>query len=311
MTLAILCSGQGHQQAGMFDLLADVPTAAPLFEAAGQLLDGRDPRELVRDGSSADLTRNRTAQILCVLQAVALQAALDEALPSARLVAGYSVGEVSAWALAGALEPTEALRLVAERAEAMDAASGRHEGLLFVRGLDEAQLAALCKSSGVEISIVNPGDGYVVGGTEAGLTRLAEQARAKGAAHTSRIDVHVASHTSHLRTASTRFGEALSRSRMKAALPNGTRLFSGVDGEPVFDLADGRRKLAMQISQTVQWAACLEACREAGADIFLETGPGDALAKMAAQVAPDSRARSAGEFRTLQGLKAWVTSKSS
>jgi len=45
--IAILCSGQGYQGAGMFDLLADMPEAGPVFKAAKLVLDGKDPRELV------------------------------------------------------------------------------------------------------------------------------------------------------------------------------------------------------------------------------------------------------------------------
>ena len=57
----------------------------------------------------------------------------------------------------------------------------------------------------------------------------------------------------------------------------------GIDGAAVLDIAAGIDKLALQISQPVRWAACLESCVEAGANAFLELGPGRALANMASR----------------------------
>jgi hypothetical protein len=55
LTVAILCSGQGYQGANMFDLLADAPAASPVFEAAKFVLDGKDPRQLVREAKQIPL----------------------------------------------------------------------------------------------------------------------------------------------------------------------------------------------------------------------------------------------------------------
>ena len=86
------------------------------------------------------------------------------------------------------------------------------------------------------------------------------------------------------------------------------RLFSGIDGSVVANIAAGMDKLAKQISHTVQWAACLEGCAEAGASAFLELGPGRALSEMAERTYRDIPARSLEDFRTLQGARAWLGS---
>ena len=86
----------------------------------------------------------------------------------------------------------------------------------------------------------------------------------------------------------------------------GVRLFSGIDGTSVLDIPAGLDKLAAQISHTVQWAACLEGCVEAGASGFLELGPGRALAEMAATAYPTIPARSAEDFRSVDGARAWL-----
>jgi [acyl-carrier-protein] S-malonyltransferase len=91
----------------------------------------------------------------------------------------------------------------------------------------------------------------------------------------------------------------------------GARVLSGIDAAPVVSLKTGLDKLAAQISHTVQWADCLQACVEAGATGFLELGPGHALSGMAADIAPGVPARSLDDFRSLQGVRAWVARHSS
>lgn len=306
MTLAILCSGQGRQHPGMFALTGDVPAAAGLFAHAATLLGNRDPRELVQTGTSEVLHRNRTGQILCALQAVAAMAALRDALPDRLIVAGYSVGEVAAWAVAGMLDPVAVLNLVTRRADAMDAVSPHGDGLLFVRGLSRDAVAELCGRHDAAIAIVNPGDAFLVGGSATALAALADAAKAMNAARVVAVPVEVASHTKRLAAASPAFREALRAAPLHAARSTGTRLLSGIDAAPVLDAATGLDKLAAQISQTVQWADCLQACIEGGASAFLELGPGPALSEMAAGAYRDVPARSLDDFRTLDGVRAWL-----
>ena len=86
--------------------------------------------------------------------------------------------------------------------------------------------------------------------------------------------------------------------------PAGTRPLSGIDGSTVIDADAGLDKLADQVSQTVQWANCLQACVEADAMAFLELGPDAALAGMATGAYRSIPARSLDNFRTLDGVRA-------
>ena len=198
VTLAILCSGQGLQHPGMFALTADAPEAAALFAHAASLLGGRDPRDIVRTDTSAALHRDRTGQILCTLQAQAAAAALRNEMPPHLIVAGYSVGELAAWGVAGLLDMTATLDLAARRAEIMDGASSPGDGLLFLRGLPRDEVDRLCQRHGAAVAIVNPAGAFVLGGAGAALESLADEARAMGAGRVVRIPVEVASHTSRL-----------------------------------------------------------------------------------------------------------------
>ena len=306
MAAAILCSGQGRQHPNMFDLTADVPEAASLFGHAATLLGGRDPRELVRTATSEVLHHNRVGQILCSLQALAAATALRDELSGSVVVAGYSVGEVAAWGVAGALNLIDTLDLVARRADAMDAAATPGEGLLFIRGLSRQAVDTLCERHDAAIAIVSPGAAFVVGGMRAALEALAREAKAMHAERVVDVPVEVASHTRRLAGASAEFREILGRIPVELPPAHGTRLLSGIDGGPIIDAELGRDKLAAQISQTVQWADCLQGCIEGGATCFLELGPGPALSEMAAAVYRDVPARCLEDFRTLAGARSWL-----
>ena len=304
MALAILCPGQGGQHSGMFALTGDAPEAAGLFAHAAGLLGGKEPRELVRDGEA--LHRNRTGQILCTVQALAAAAALRDAMPSRIIVAGYSVGEVAAWGVGGLLGAADTLDLVASRAEVMDAATQPGDGLTFVRGLSREVIDRLCERHDAAVAIVNPGDAYVLGGRRSALHALAAEAEAMRASRVVDLPVEVASHTKRLAAASAAFRERLRTLSPTFPPPAGTRILSGVDGATVSSIEAGLDKLAAQISQTVQWASCLQSCIEAGATAFLELGPGHALSAMVASAWSDVPTRSLEDFRSLQGARTWL-----
>lgn len=304
--VAILCSGQGTQHPGMFDLVAQAPEAKPILEAAREVLSGKDPQDFVRRADAAALFSNRTGQVLCCTQALAAWATIRPQLPCPVVLAGYSVGELAAWGCAGLLEPAELLRLAVTRAEVMDEAGGSDTGLEAFTGLNQTQVEALCRPHGAHIAIVNGADFFVVGGTKDALKIMHNEALKAGATGATLLQVAVASHTPMLAEASRRFGEALGRLHLPDRLPDGVRLISGLDGDAVLDVPGGSLKLAAQISHTFHWAACLDSCRAERAETFLELGPGHALASMARKILPQAQVRSLDDFRTPAGVLAWL-----
>jgi [acyl-carrier-protein] S-malonyltransferase len=303
--IAILCSGQGAQSATMFDLFADAPAAEPVFLHASRLL-GSDPRQLVREASGAAMHTNRTGQILCCTQAMAAWAVLGNGLPPPLLVAGYSVGELAAWGVAGLLDAEGVLDLAVKRAEAMDAATTQPSGLAAIRGLPRSVLEPICQAHGAFIAIVNGADQMLAGGSHEALIGVVQDAVSAGAVSTTMLPVAVASHTPLLADASEAFRRNLDAAPIRAELPSGVRLLSGIDGETVLDVSAGAAKLARQIQQTVDWASCLDGCRAAGVAKIVELGPGAALAHMAREVMPDADAHSVSEFRSTAGLLKWA-----
>lgn len=304
MTLAVLLSGQGGQHPEMFSLTADRPAAAPVFAAAERVL-GRDPRDLVRS-PGADLHGNRTGQILCCVAALAGWTLVEAAHPVRTIVTGYSIGDLAAWGCAGRFDAEAILRLAAVRAELMDAASGEGFGLAGIRGLRLSEIEALAARHGCHLAIRNADDSAVVGGPREALEEVCAQARAIGAQRAVVLPVQTPSHTPRLLEAGRGFSEALANEPPRRPPPGAPRLISGLDGAPVFDVRAGLSKLAAQIARTIDWAACLQACREYGCDTVLELGPGHALATMAREAIPGSRVHALDAFRTAAGVIEWI-----
>ncbi|MFV3074974.1 ACP S-malonyltransferase [Niveispirillum fermenti] len=303
MGLGILCSGQGGQHAGMLDVLAGEPATQRIFDRAAAA-GWDDPRRLVA-GDPARLTRNRVAQpLLCLVQAAAW-AALAPLLPPPLAVAGYSIGELTAYHVAGALALDPLLALASARAGAMDAAmarTGEAGAMLAVRGLDRPTLL----SFGGEIAIANGPDRYVIGGTAGHVALLRDRLEAAGAAVTA-IAVDIASHTSMMAPAVAPFHAALAAAPFTAPL---CPVLAGIDGAPVFHPDRARASLASQLVRTVEWAACLDGLRERGCTLLLELGPGDALSRMAQSHLPGMPVRALADFRSLRGAAAWVERQS-
>lgn len=305
MTVGILCSGQGLQSATMFAITAGEPAAAPIFDQSAEIL-GCDARRLVAAADRSTLYENCTSQILCVTRALAAHACLESSLPARLVVAGYSVGEMAAWSIAGAWTPGQVLSLVRIRAESMDQAARTDDCLCAVRGLDQSRLEDLCGKHGCEIAIVNPDRLFIVGGARLDVRRLCGAALTSGATRASPLDVNVASHTSRLAGAIPAFQLAIDTAP-PGRLARGRTLLSGSDGIAVVDPVTDSRKLARQLGSPLDWAACLEAMAEVNVDRLLELGPGQALAAMARTTTLFDDVRAIDDFRSIDGVRRWVS----
>lgn len=304
--IALLCPGQAGQHAGMFDLARQDDATArwldtlPLADLCGAPLD-----QVLAD--PARLYANRCAQPLVVAATLAAFQALRPALPAPTLVLGYSVGEVTAHAVAGAWSFSDAITLAAERARLMDAAAahGGAQGLMGVTGIAVTTLTQIASAAGLYVAIVNGEDSVVLGGHATALSQCAELLSARGARVTP-LPVTVASHTPLLAQAVPLFAACVT------ALPHGTwkaPVLAGIDAHPVTSSIDAAATLSAQLGQTIRWADCMDACAEAGVTLALELGPGNALARMLAQRHPAISCRSVADFRSLDGVRRWVESQ--
>jgi len=259
----------------MLDPLRAEPEAERVLALAGAVL-GASPADIL-SGSGEDLFANVIAQPLICLVELATWAALSSRLPSPRVFAGYSVGEVAAYGCAGALAPGAVIALARDRARAMDIACPDPCRMSAVRDLAHVSVEKLTRAHGVEIAIINAEDRMVVAGRAPEMASFETAAELRGASVTP-LPVNVASHTSLMRPAAEAVHRWLEESPLVA--PH-TPVLAGIDGTPVLGRTRAVETLANQTAQTILWHACLEGLREAGCTVLLELGPGADLARMA------------------------------
>ena len=204
--------------------------------------------------------------------------------------------------IAGSFDAATCLTLSTQRARLMDDASPPDSSMQAVLGLEREPLQALCAAHDVYIAIANGADHFIVGGRLDALQTLADAATARGA-EVRPLPVHVPAHTPLLADAARGFAQVLADASIQApTLP----VLAGVDARPVRDRAAVERTLSLQLAQTVEWAQVMRQAFERGARVFLQLGPGNALARMVAPAYPCCEVRAVEEFRSLDGAADWV-----
>ena len=296
-SLAVLCPGQGSQTSSMFDFATAHPEGAAVVATFSDRLDCD---LLARARAGHGLFDNAFAQAATVSAAVATWAVLAPRLPRPSLFAGYSVGEVSAWACAGAWDTGVAADVVAARAAAMDRLGPSGCGMLAVRGLP---LDAIERhADGLYVAIVNEADHAILAGTKGALDAAAATL-AQAGAWTRRLEVAVPSHTPLLAAAATAFAATL---RATPALATEGRVLRGVDGVACRLRDEMAEALPDALRRTIRWDACCRAMVESGIRVALELGPGRALAQLCAVNCPGIEVRSIEDFRSPDGMASWV-----
>jgi [acyl-carrier-protein] S-malonyltransferase len=292
--LLLLCPGQGDQHPEMFDLARTSPTASAML----------DRLDATASSADADIYANRRAQPLIVAAALGMWEAIRDFTPPPALVAGYSIGELAAYGVAGALTPESALALAARRAQLMDASLAIHpsQALVTITGIPLQAAAALAASHNYQISIETGDDTCITGGPAASAQAL-EQAIVEAGGRSRRLPVEVASHTNYMESAVAPFAEALRQTEFGAMR---APVLAGINTTAVTNQAQAVDLLSRQLAEKIRWLACMDAAAEAGVTYALELGPGNALTRMLQSRQPHINARSVADFRTLDGIRKWL-----
>ena len=297
MTLAILVPGQGTLHPDTLPWLESRPQAQTVLLALATAV-GHDWRARLHDAEWSAI--NRHAQPLVTALSLAAWPCLEPALPGPAVVAGYSVGELAAFAIAGALDPIGAVMLAVHRAHAMDrAAAGRAMGLLAVNGLERARLAALCERHDLAVAIRLADDHAIVGGLAAALDAAKAELAAHGARGT-RLAIRVASHTRWMAPAAARVAQGL------VLRPPSTALVCNFTSGVVRTPPELAHALSQQIANPIRWDACMDTIAERGVRCVLEVGPGTTLAALWRGRYPHIPARSLDDFRSPDAATAWA-----
>ena len=310
MRLALLFSGQGGQGPAHWQQVMDGPDAALRDQLRHLLPELAGTAATVETmagpgGDAEKLAQNSVAQPLIFAQQMLLWGQLQPRLPRPICVAGYSLGEMAACSAAGAFSASAGLDLCAKRAALMDAAVSGEQGMLAVLGLDEALVESMAAAAGLSVAIRNAPRHLVVAGPRPGLLAVAEQFTAAGASRLVHLAVRTPSHTPQLTSAAVDFQKCLD------LLPDARLAFpvlSAIDATPARTARPALDALARQICTPLDWAACLQAVAEMQPDAVLEIGPGNALSRLFAELAPNVPVRACDDFRSVDGIVRWVES---
>ena len=280
MTIAMVFPGQGSQSQGMqADLAAEFPVVGELYAEASDAL-GYDLWQLVQDGPAERLGETIVTQPAMLTAGVAAfrvwQAAGGEAPAE---VAGHSLGEYSALVCAGAIEFSDALRVVIRRSQLMQNAVPVGVGAMAaILGLADDAVRAVCaEASGDKVAepvnYNSPGQVVIAGHVEA-VRDVIERAKAAGARRALKLPVSVPSHSSLMREAGETLAEALADA--KFTVPD-IPVFAATDGTRYDGVDDIRRRLSEQVYSHVHWVATIRAIVDGGATRIVECGPGKVL----------------------------------
>lgn len=267
--------GQGAQTPGFLEPWLALPGAADRL-SWWSAVTGLD---LVRYGTAADAEEIRdtaVAQPLLVAAALAaFETLYEDETPGA--VAGHSVGELAAAAIAGVLTPEAALVLVRERGRAMaEAAAVTETGMTAVLGGDADEVLAAIDKHGLTPANVNGAGQVVAAGTTEQLARFADEPPAK--ARLRPLSVAGAFHTEHMAPAV----DTLRRLAAGAPVADPrTTLLQNRDGAVVPAGRDFVARLVEQVSTPVRWDACMTAMRDLGVTAIIELPPAGTLTALA------------------------------
>ncbi|MGJ0204578.1 acyltransferase domain-containing protein [Leucobacter sp. gxy201] len=280
--IVIACPGQGSQTPGFLNEWLELPGARERLGAASESA-GTD---LIAHGtvSDADTIRDTSiAQPLIVAASLlAFEALSQRADTSAAGVAGHSVGEFAAAAVAGVLDASDALRLVGIRGRAMAEAAARAEtGMSAVVGGVEADVIAAIEAQGLTPANRNGGGQIVAAGAKDALAALSENA--PRAARVIPLQVAGAFHTDYMASAIPVLREAADG---VAAGEHGVHdpqraLWTNADGSLVRSGTAFLDSLVTQIANPVRWDACMTGFQDAGITGIIELSPAGALVGIA------------------------------
>ncbi len=294
----LMCPGQGSQSEGFltnwFEL---VPGFEEKIKELGEAA-GKDLVALGTTSSEEEIKATENAQPLIVAASIA---AARTALKVSEFdgVVGHSVGEFAAAALAGVISDTDAMRLVAVRANAMaDAAKLSQTSMAAILGGEEADVLAALASAGLHAANFNGAGQIVAAGAKQAIEQLVANPPAK--ARVIELKVAGAFHTDYMQPAVALLADA---AKDVATNNPSVALWSNVDGRQVHSGEAFLASLISQVSNPVRWDLCMASMDQLGATL-VELPPAGALAGLAKRGMPNSQAIALKTFSDLEKIGA-------
>lgn len=289
---AYIFPGQGAQFVGMGEELhRSHSLARDLFGTANEIL-GFSITDIMFQGDPEDLKQTKVTQPAIFLHSVILGKVLGgEFRPD--MVAGHSLGEFSALVANGCLDFEDGLKLVSQRALAMQKACELKPGTMAaILGLDDALVEELCeKTEGVVVpaNYNCPGQLVISGEVEA-VNLACEKMKEAGAKRALLLPVGGAFHSPLMEPAREELAAAIETTRFhEPSCP----IYQNVGAKAVSDPDEIKRNLILQLTAPVKWTQSVQQMVKDGAKSFVEVGPGKVLQGLVKKISPEVETASA------------------
>lgn len=303
---AFVFPGQGSQVVGMgLDLAQAYPEARAIYQQADQIL-GIPLSTLCHEGPAAELNDTINTQPAIFVTSLAVLRALEaEGKPSPpSMVAGHSLGELTALVAAGAMGFEDGLRLVRERGRLMKLAGEKSPGsMAAVLKMDDATVERTCQQAtsdtGKPVQLANynsPGQVVISGDTEA-LARAIELLREQGGRRIIHLAVSIAAHSPLMATVVAEYRAAVEETHL--SMPD-VPVIANISARPLLSVEEIRDELAGQLTWPVRWTASVQWMVEQGVTHFVEIGPKDVLSKLIGRIGRSVTVRSIGDLPGVQ-----------
>jgi [acyl-carrier-protein] S-malonyltransferase len=280
--LALLAPGQGSQTPGMLGPWLELAGAADRVDA-WSTISGLDLARLGTTATAEEITDTAVTQPLVVAATLLAHEELTKrGLLSGKdvTVAGHSVGEIAAYAIAGVISADDAVKLAATRGSEMAKACALEpSGMSAVLGGDEAEVLARLEALDLVPANRNAAGQIVAAGALSALDKLAEDPPAK--ARVRQLATAGAFHTHFMASATDGYAGAVSKVTTTEPLGLTATLLSNADGQPVASAADAMSKLVSQLTRPVRWDLCTETMRRINVTALVEFPPAGTLAGIA------------------------------
>ena len=279
MKTAYIFSGQGAQTVGMGkDLYENSPAAKAVFDKADEIL-GWSVSDVCFNGPAEKLTETKYCQVAIYTASMACLAYYreknggdpDEVIGCA----GLSLGEYSALATAGFFSFEEGLKLLEQRALFMDeACRATNGGMASILAGDPAVIAEVCSECGIDVANLNCPGQIVISGDKDGVAKACGMLKEKGVKRALPLNVAGAFHSRLMASAGEKLREPLAKTAVQApSIPVAQNYTGKFESDP----AVIKENLAGQVAGSVRWEDCIRAMIAAGAEQFIEFGPGNVL----------------------------------
>ena len=289
---AYLFPGQGAQSEGMgADLYEKSAEAKLLFDQANEIL-GFNLTDIMFRGTAEDLKQTRVTQPAIFLHSVISARLLGEAFQP-EMVAGHSLGEFSALVSAQAMSFEDGLKLVYQRAMAMqEACEIKPSTMAAVLGLEDAVVEEVCAATPGVVVAANyncPGQLVISGDVDA-VNTACETLKEKGAKRALFLPVGGAFHSPLMEPAREKLAKAIMETEIKTPI---CPIYQNAVAKAVTDKDEIKHNLIAQLTAPVRWTQSIQQMIADGGDLFIEVGPGKVLTGLMRSINRDVAAEKA------------------